>query len=239
MARIGLLVPSSNTSVEPEFYRLLPPEVTVHTARLLLTQITPDTLRSMLNDLDTQSRLLASADVDVIVLGAVAPALTKGLAYDRELVQRIEAAAGKRATTTATALLEALRHLHAQRVSIAAPYDERISAMAKSFLEGNGIGVVGTRELGLVDNQTVGRLAAADAYELGRAADQADADAVVFAGTNMRTMEVVEQLEIELGKPVVSTTAAALWSALRFVGYAGAIEGHGRLLRGIAGASAD
>lgn len=234
MARIGLLVPSSNTSVETEFYRLLPREVTVHTARLLLTRITPETLCSMLGDLETQSRLLASADVDVIVLGAVAPALTKGVGYDRELAQRIEAAAGTRATTTATALLEALRHLSLRRIAIGAPYDSSISAMAKSFLEGNGIRVVATRELGLVDNQQVGRLSEADAYELGRAADRADADAVIFAGTNMRTMAVVERLERELEKPVISTTAAALWSALRLVGFSGSIEGHGRLLREIA-----
>lgn len=231
MARIGLLVPSSNTSVETEFYRLLPHTVTVHTARLLLTHITPETLRTMLDDLDTQSRLLASADVDVIVLGAVAPALTKGIGYDRELARRIEAAAGKRATTTATALLEALEHLGVRRVSVAAPYDASISMMAKSFLEGNGVSVVGTRELGLVSNQEVGRLTAEDAYELGRAADRPDADAVIFAGTNMRTMDVIERLERELGKPVVSTTAAALWSALRLAGSAEKIEGHGRLLR--------
>lgn len=234
MARIGLLVPSSNTSVETEFYRLLPPEVTVHTARLLLTHISPETLRSMLNDLDTQSRLLASADVDVIVLGAVAPALTQGLGYDRELARRIEGVAGKRATTTATALLEALRHLNVSRIALAGPYDASITALAKAFLEGNGIGVVATRELGLVDNTQVGRLTAADACDLGRAADRPDADAVVFAGTNMRTMEAVEQLERELGKPVVSTTAAALWSALRLVGHSGSIEGYGRLLREIA-----
>lgn len=231
MARIGLLVPSSNTSVETEFYRLLPHTVTVHTARLLLTHITPETLRTMLDDLDTQSRLLASADVDVIVLGAVAPALTKGIGYDRELARRIEATAGKRATTTATALLEALEHLGVRRVSVAAPYDASISMMAKSFLEGNGVSVVGTRELGLVANQEVGRLTAEDAYELGRAADRPDADAVIFAGTNMRTMDVIERLERELGKPVVSTTAAALWSALRLAASAEKIEGHGRLLR--------
>src|SRR5918999_6283393 len=207
MPRIGLLVPSSNTSVEVEFYRLLPRDVTLHTARLLLTHITPDTLRSMLADLDTQSRLLASADVDFIMLGAVAPALTQGLRYDRELAQRIEAASGKRASTTATALLEALRHLGVTRIALAGPYDATVTALGKTFLEGNGVSVVATRELGLVDNTQVGHLKPADAYQLGRDADDAAAQAVVFAGTNMRTMDVVERLENELGKPVISTTA--------------------------------
>ena len=77
MARIGLLVPSSNTTVEPEFYRALPKHVTLHVARLFLTQITPEAILNMVQDLETQSRNLASADVDVIVLGATAPSFLK------------------------------------------------------------------------------------------------------------------------------------------------------------------
>ena len=81
MARIGLLVPSSNTTVEPEFYRALPKDVTLHVARLFLTQITPEAILAMVQDLETQSRNLASADVDVIVLGATAPSFLKGLTW--------------------------------------------------------------------------------------------------------------------------------------------------------------
>ena len=72
-------MPSSNTTVEPEFYHALPAGVTLHTARLFLTQITPESIERMVEDLETQSRLLASADVDVIVLGATAPSFLKGL----------------------------------------------------------------------------------------------------------------------------------------------------------------
>src|SRR5258705_9353755 len=104
MARIGLLVPSSNSTVEPEFYRVLPAGVTLHTARLFLTQITPESILGMVKDLEQQSRLLASADVDVIVLGATAPSFLKGMGYDKELIAKIQAASGKPATTTSTAL---------------------------------------------------------------------------------------------------------------------------------------
>src|SRR5919206_69395 len=95
MARIGLLVPSSNTTVEPEFYRALPRDVTLHTARLYLTRIAPESILKMVEDMETQARLLASADVDVIVLGATAPSFLKGLGYDRELISKIEAATAR------------------------------------------------------------------------------------------------------------------------------------------------
>src|SRR5688572_20537298 len=92
--RIGLLVPSSNTTVEPEFYRALPAGVTLHAARMFLTDITPEAILRIVQDLESQSRLLATADVDVIVLGATAPSFLKGAGYDREMVGRIEQASG-------------------------------------------------------------------------------------------------------------------------------------------------
>ena len=229
-ARIGLLIPSSNTSVEPEFHRALPPEVTLHTARLFLSHISEETLHAMLNELESQSELLATADVDVIILGAVAPGLLKGAGFDRELAARITGATGKPATTTATALLEALRHLNVNRIAIGAPYDAVVGEIAVRFMRGNGFEVVATRELGLKDNLDVGRLPVQSAFEMGLALDCADAQAIVFAGTNWRTMAITEKLEAAIGKPVISTTAAAIWSALRMTGWRSALPGLGRLL---------
>ncbi len=235
--RIGLLVPSSNTTVEPEFYRALPANVTLHTARLFLTQITPEAILRMVEDLDAQSRLLASADVDVIVLGATAPSFLKGAGYDREVIARIENAAGKPATTTSTALLRALRFLGAKRVVLGSAYDDNVNAIAQGFIEANGYKVVAARGLGMVDNLAVGRLGPGSAYELARGVDHKDADAMVLACTNWRTMDIIEKLERELGKPVVSTSQVSVWDALRMAGFRGEIPGFGQLLRSLASES--
>src|SRR5690606_36539367 len=142
MSRIGLFVPSSNTTIEPEFYRALPSHVTVHSARLYLTQIATDSIERVVQDLETQARSLASADVDVLVLGATAPSFLKGLGYDREVTKRIEEASGKPATTTSTALVEALKELGVSRVALGAAYDDHVNGIAKQFLEANGYEVV-------------------------------------------------------------------------------------------------
>lgn len=231
--RIGLLVPSSNTTVEPEFYRALPPHITLHVARLHLTQIAPESILAMVADLEAQSRNLASADVDLIVLGATAPSFLKGLGYDREIARRIEQATGKPATTTSTALLEAIAHLGLKRVVLGSAYDQNVNAIARSFLEANGVKVLDARGLGLVDNLVVGRLGSDSACELTRAIDRPDADGIVLACTNWKTMDVIERLERELGKPVISTTQATLWAALRVLGERAPLEGYGSLLRNI------
>ena len=231
MSRIGLLVPSSNTTVETEFHRALPAGVTLHVARLFLTQIAADSILNTVRDLEIQSRNLASADVDVIVLGAAAPSFLKGLGYDRELIRKIEAATGKRATTTSTALIEALRYLGVSRVVLGAAYDDKVNAIAKSFLEANGVEVLAAHGLGLVDNLVVGRLGVSSAYEVARKIDRPDAEAIVLACTNWKTMEAIERLERELGKPVVTTTQVSIWAALRAIGGIEGVPGYGRLLR--------
>lgn len=229
--RIGLLVPSSNTTVEAEFYHALPRDVTVHTARLFLTRIAPESILKMVEDMETQARLLASADVDVIVLGATAPSFLKGLGYDRELIAKLEAATGRAATTTSTALVQAIQHVGARRVALGSAYDENVNAIAKSFLEASGIEVVDVKGLALVDNLVVGRLGADSAYDLALELDRSRADAIVLSCTNWRTLDAIERIERDTGKTVISTSQASIWAALRMLGHRLGIEGYGKLLR--------
>lgn len=238
MPRIGLLVPSSNTTVEPEFYRALPRGVTLHTARLYLTRIAPEAILGMVEDMEAQAKLLASADVDVIVLGATAPSFLNGLGYDRELIRKIEAATGRKATTTSTALVEAIRHVGAKRVVLGSAYDEKLNGIASAFLAASGFEVTGMKGLSLVDNLIVGRLAAETAYELALEVNRDDADAIVLACTNWQTMDAIERIERAAGKPVISTTQASIWAALRAVGHTEPVAGYGRLLRELAPGSA-
>ena len=233
MSRIGLLVPSSNTTVEPEFYRALPRSVTLHTARLYLTRIAPESILRMVEDMETQAKLLASADVDVIVLGATAPSFLKGLGYDRELIGKLEAATGKKATTTSTALVQAIRHSGAKRVVLGSAYDEKVNAIAKAFLEASGVEVVGVQGLALVDNLIVGRLSPDTAYDLAVNVDSPDADAIVLSCTNWQTMDAIERIEDKTGKPVITTTQATVWAALRAIGHTEPVKGYGQLLRGL------
>lgn len=239
MPRIGLLVPSSNTTVEPEFYRALPRGVTLHTARLYLTRIAPEAILGMVADMEAQAKLLASADVDVIVLGATAPSFLNGLGYDRELIAKVEAATGRKATTTSTALVEAIRHIGAKRVVLGSAYDEKVNGIARAFLEASGFEVTGMKGLSLVDNLVVGRLAADTAYDLALEVNRDDADAIVLACTNWQTMDAIERIERATGKPVISTTQASIWAALRAVGHTEPVAGYGRLLRELAPAKED
>jgi maleate isomerase len=229
--RIGLLIPSSSSTQEPEFARALPATVTVHATRLPLTKIQADQTARVIEDIETESRKLADAEVDVIALPATAPSSRQGAGGDQEIIKRITAATGKPATTASTAMLEALKRLGARRLVLGAPWSQTVNQSVVAFLTANGYDVLDNQALGHVDNLEVGRLDETTAYEMGRRVDRPDADIVMLACGNWRTMGVIDRLERELGKPVVSTNLLTLWSALRLCGGVERIEGYGSLLR--------
>lgn len=229
--RIGLLVPSSNSTVEVEFYRTLPPDVSLHVGRLPITQVDPESIAGMVDPIDAESRKLASADVDVIVLGAAAPSFLKGIGYDREMSARIAKASGKPATTASTALLQSLAALNIKNIALGTAYTQKVTDIAIAFLRANGIEVVKSECLGLVDNLEIGRLDVGTALALGRRIACPDAQAIAFLCTNWQSMAILDQLERDTGLPVLSSTQFSVWAALKTIGYAGRIDGYGRLLR--------
>lgn len=229
--RLGLLLPSSNTTQEPEFARMLPADVTLHVARLPLRTVEADFTTRIVEDIETESRKLADADVDAIVLAATAPSSRRGLGYDQELIHRITAASGKPATTASTALIHALAALQVRRLVIAAPWGVDVNRIVAAFIEDSGFQVLAHQALGRVSNLEIGRLDEQTAFELGRAVDRPEAQAVMLACGNWRTLGVVDRLEGALGKPVLTTNQVSLWAVLLLAHYTEALPGCGRLLR--------
>jgi len=228
--RIGVLVPSSNSVQEADFWRALPPGFTLHVARMGLSNVEADSTLRIVQEIEAESKKLADADVDIIVLAATAPSSRNGIGYDRELIKRISGASGKPATTASTALIEALRALGAKSIVLAAPWSEAVNQTTAAFIEANGFKVLAQGALGLVRNLEIGLLDPQTAYDLARRIDRADADAVMLACGNWSTMPVIERIERELRKPVLTTNQVTLWHALKLLG-APPLSGLGVLLR--------
>jgi maleate isomerase len=236
--RVGLLTPSSNTTQEPEFIEVLPPTVSLHSGRLSLTNIDADQTERIVEELENESRKLADAGVDVIVLAATAPSSRKGKGYDRELIRRMESASGKPATTASTALLEAMAALGVRRLAIGSPWTDAIDKITVAFLEANGVEVVHHEAMGIVRNSEVGRLDPETAYDMGCRVNRPEADAVMLSCGNWWTMSVVERLERAIGKPVLTTNGVSIWAALRILNGYDSVGGFGRLLHDGLGAAA-
>src|SRR4029078_13609144 len=161
--------------------------------------------------LERESRKLADAEVDVIVFAATAPTLAKGKGYDRELIKRMEDASGRPATTAATAFVDALRLLGAKKLSIGAPWSKIMDKPMVEFMEASGFQVVHSEGVGFVASVQLGGFGPETPSELGRRADRPDAEAIIMPGGNWASMPIVEDLESELGKPVLVNNAGSLW----------------------------
>ena len=229
--RIGLLLPSSNTTQEPEFARILPDGVTLHVARLPLRTVEPSSTERVVVDIEVESQKLSDADVDAIMLAATAPSSRNGIGYDKELIGRIESASGRKATTASTALIEALTALHVQRLVIAAPWSNATNLTTAAFVEACGFSVLAHQALGHVSNLEIGLLDEQTAFDMAVAIDQPEAQAVVLACGNWLTLGIVDRLESAIGKPVLTTNQVSLWAVLLLAGHQAPVFGWGRLLR--------
>lgn len=131
-AKIGLIVPSSNTTMEPELYRAAPQGVSIHTSRIPLKEVTAESLLEMERHTLRASQELVDADVDLILYGCTSGSLIGGPGFDKAIIAKIYGATGKPAVTTATAVVEALETLGLRRIVVATPYIEEINAAEKN-----------------------------------------------------------------------------------------------------------
>jgi maleate isomerase len=239
-ARIGVLVPPGNPTVEPEFYMMAPEGVTIHFARLQGFQSAgaPGGAAGMeartlayLNELSGPAKALGSVSPDVVILAHTASSYATGFANEPHLIDRLASRTGATSVTAARAVLTALQHLGVKKLALGTPYPEAISAKGRDFWEEAGFDIVGYHRL--ADVQNIYAENEQRAYQLARQANTPDANAVFLSGTGLPTVGVLETLEQDLKKPVISSNQASLWQALRLSGVRQAIRGFGSLLREI------
>jgi maleate cis-trans isomerase len=186
-------------------------------------------MRAYVASVPAAARTLAEVNPTVVALAHTASSYAVGVDRDPELADRIAAQAGATAVTAAGAVLAALRHFGVKRLALGTPYPETISALGRAYWTAAGFELVSARRL--EDVRNIYEESEERAYQLARAADVAGADAVLLSGTGLPTVAVLETLERDLGKPVISSNQALFWKALRLAGVRDPLPGVGRLLR--------
>lgn len=237
MVRLGLLIPSSNTTMEREFCEMLPKGFSVHSCRLRLKEVTLKALMEMEKELEKEALKLADAKVDVIGFGCTSGSLYKGLNYDKTIEKKIEDVSGIPAVATAGAVVEALKALNCKKVAVVTPYIDEINRLEEKFLCENGFQIVELKGLGIKDNLEIGKLSSKAAYELATKLNYGDADSVFISCTNFPTINIIQKLEDATGKSVVSSNTATLWAMLKKCGTSIKIMGYGKLLSSSFGGS--
>jgi maleate isomerase len=226
--RAGVLIPSGNSVAEPELRAMLPPEVSLMVTRLALRGSSKAELMRMLDRLEAASELLADAQVDIIVfhctaVSTFAPELAGGIR------ERIRAASGIDCFTTADAIVDALRHLGAKRVSLLTPYIGEVHDREIAFLEANGFGVDGSAHLGIDTNKEMATLAPEAILAWAGGKISPSADACLISCTAIKSAPVIAPLERASDLPVLTSNQCMAWHLLRSRGIDAAAGDYGCL----------
>lgn len=218
--RLGLIVTSSDRTSEGEYYRYTPDGVSVHSSRMMLEGgvADEDTLRRMSEDTERCAELLATTDVDVVAYSCTIGSMIKGVGFEEEIEQRIQEYAGAPAVATAASIKRAFDALGLESLAVTTPYISSLNTHEAEFLEDSGYEVVEMNGLGCETDEEICAQRPETAYRNARRVDRDDADGVFISCTGYRTFEIIERLERDLGKPVVTSNQATLWDALRTAG---------------------
>jgi maleate isomerase len=225
--RVGVLVPSSNTVMEPDFWRALPPGATLHTARMFLEDTTPEGEHRMLDEhVLPAARDLATARPDLIVFGCTSAGALRGNDYDAELCRRISDLSGVPTVSVIASVRRAIAASGARRVGVVTPYVDALNQPIRESVEADGVEVATIAGLGITDNFEIAAVPRREILELAdRTLRGLAVDLAFVSCTNFPAMAALPELERRLGLPVVTSNQAAIATVLRMLDAAPAERG--------------
>jgi maleate isomerase len=225
--RIGVVIPSTNTSVEADYNDLRPDNVTMHVARIFInTSIDSDdkaqeTLRQIREGSEKAVHDVCTCKPDHLIMGMSSETFVGGLEGSRALTKRMEETSGLNVSTGSEATNLALQSIDAKRIAVLTPYQPSIDEQVELYFDDLGYEMVAMKSLRC---PTATSIADVTGEEILSAIDELDQqahgefDAFVQAGTNLSSWAVADEIEKRTGKPLVSINAATLWHALGVLG---------------------
>lgn len=234
-----MVVPSTNTIVEPEFHAMAPAGVTIHTGRIYIEQpdMQDDAAQQRMFDqvnasLEQAIRQVVSCRPEHLIIGMSGVAFEGGRQGSEAFARRYGALAGLPITVATDALERALRALGVRRVATFSPYAPIMNEHVGRFLRESGFELVRhARITGCTDALSIADVDEARIRQAMREADGPDVEALVQIGANLAMVRFVEAAERELGKPVLAINTVMFWDALRQLAIEDRVAGFGKLLQ--------
>jgi len=230
-AKIGYVLLATEQTIEDDVMKLRPEGVGMHFTRAAIPDsITNSTLAAQADLLaDCAATLLPDGSLDMICYACTSGSLVIG--EDRVFAELNKGAPEANATSLITGVIRALKAVDAKRIVVATPYIEEINRHEAEYLEAAGFEVLSIAGLGVERDSDMVRVEPEFIREFAVSVDRPDADAIFISCGALRTLDVVQDIESVVDKPVIASNQAMIWDTLRLAGVEDGIEGYGRLLR--------
>lgn len=235
--RIGMVVPSLNTIAEDDFRRFAPSEVGIHIHRQRLPKIdgkvTIDSLKMANEAAEEAAAYLSDMGPDAIAFNCTGASVAAGPGSDHVLNTRMKEALGLPCTNTMLAIKDALRALNIHSLVHICPFEGPSARIERESLEEDGLRLVKSEAMGFSDAQVAARMSPDDIARHGCDMDIEAADGILLSCANVRAFEAAALLEQQIGKPVITSNQAMLWSVLRLAGWKDGVDSPTTLFRNL------
>jgi maleate isomerase len=235
--RIGVVVPSTNTTVQPETDLLRVPGVTCHTGRVTIKERPLNTeeaflehMQMMRDGMGTAIDQIMTGGLDHIILAIALESFWGGVAAADRLQAELARRAGVGISMGSTAAVAALKRFGASKIAILTPHQPRGDEMVRAYFVETGFDVVRLKGLKCTTPRLIAQVPLQDIRGALRDLDGDDIDALLTLGTALPAAGVAAEAERWLGKPVLAVNVVSYWHALRQCGIEDRVPGHGRIL---------
>ena len=217
--RVGLIIPSSNRMVEQEMVRAFPKGVHVHVTRLRMTSANHLAFAELLPRVGQATRALVDARCDVVGFHCTANSMEGGLEGEKQILATLERAGAPRGTTTITAIQRAFDAVAAKRIVLITPYSAATTEHEAQFLRACGYDILAAKGFELAGSDAY--CATPPQFWRDRAIEvaQPDADAYLVSCANISVFSVIDELEAQLARPVLTSNQAVIFDTLRLIGW--------------------
>jgi maleate isomerase len=219
-SKLGFIVPANNTVLEPELYSIVPNGVSLHFTKV-------DLRKTDLEQVDKAAavNLLECSGVDVIVYACMSGSLMDSTDWEVAIFEQTRI----KTITAATALREAIYALKVRNIALVTHYPEKWLVPVGDWFQRCGLEIVAVETADVQDPRGVCEISTDVVSQLANRANRAEADALCLLATDLQTFPIIQRLERDLGKPVITSNQSILWKALRLAGVNDVIDAHGSL----------
>ena len=230
-ARLGFIIPTSNRMVEPQVQRYMPPGVVPHFTRIGMTNKHKAPLEQLIPRIAAAAEMLRESKTDAIILQCTGTSMSGGLDGEKVVIEAMEKATGRPASTAAASLTSAFTALRAKKLVFVSETKQPDHEKKLRYLREAGYDIVADKAVGLAGSDEYCTMPPQLWFDTTLALKREDADAYFISCANIHSIDAIEDLEKVLNKPVVTSNQAAIWKSLRLAGIYDAVPGLGLLLR--------
>jgi maleate isomerase len=230
-AKLGFVLLAMEQTIEDDMFKLAPPGVGVHFSRAsMANKVDVDTLSDMAEGIGAAAALLLpDGQLDVACYACTSGSVVIG--EDRVFAELQRGAPGARVTSLITSVMRALDALGTKRIAIATPYVRAVNEIERGYMQQRGFDIINIEGLGIENDADMVRVTPNYIHEFARSVDRPEADALFISCGALRSVEIIAELEAELGKPVIVSNQAMIWDCLRLAGVRDTNPRYGRLFR--------